>query len=79
MLFLTCTWIEKGWKSLKASVKPIWFVRTIYILIGTMVRKESKAIWTKFLSIPSFLDNENSQALIEQGIYKDCTCSYEHL
>ena len=51
----------------KAGVRTVSSFRTIYILIGTMVRKQmNKQLWIKFLSIPSFLNNEISQA-IEQG------------
>ena len=60
----------------KASAELLKFVRTIYILIGTMVSILNKQLWkssyinlaiyertSKFLSIPSFLNNEISQAI----------------
>ena len=56
---------------MKKQVPNVKFVRTIYILIGTMVRNLNKQLWIKVLINSKFFEQRNKPSNLSKVIYRD--------
>ena len=54
----------------KTQVPNVKFVRTIYILIGTMVRKVNKQLWNVLIN-SKFFEQRKLAKQLSKVIYKD--------